>query len=322
MFRIRSIWTGALCLFAWAGLLGCEGFGRSSDAASPFLWRDQPGSQIDLLHQGRPLLRYLYAFDDSTPERREATYKPYHHVLDPAGRRTITKGPGGLYTHHRGLMIGWMRLTWAGKEYDFWTMGRGDAQIHRAFLEQTALPDRATAASRIDWVTADGMMLIEETRSVTVHAPDERAYFTADFVIDLKAVNGPVDLNGDPEHAGFQFRPTQDVAEQTQDGRGRAHYTFHREDIDPQVHQNLPWAVATYDFEGRTYHVQHMTHPDDPRPWVYSAYRDYGRFGSYFKRTIPNGETLRLRYRIRVVEGEAPTRDQWQGAYEAYVTEE
>lgn len=304
--------------------LGCDSIPSldQRQQATPFAWSDRPGDRLDLFFNGRPMLRYMYAYDTSTAESREATYKPFHHVMSPTGRQPITKGPGGLYTHHRGMMVGWMKLMHAGKAYDFWTMGRGDTQVHRAFVEQSTSPDAATSAARIDWVTADGLTLIEETRRVTVRRPDAAAYFVADYEIDLKAVSGQVYLDGDPEHAGFQFRPTNDLAEQAEDGRGEAIYTFHKDYIDPTVHPNLPWVVMSFNFDGRAYHVQHMTHPDDPRPWTYSAYRDYGRFGSYFKETIGAGETLTIKYRVRVVEGEAPTRDAWQGAYDAYVVGE
>ena len=321
MFRQPKHVLLSLLVLAVLAFFGCKAVDRQANEpqASPFTWRDQPQDHLDLLYQGRPLLRYVYAYDTSTDQRRIETYKPFHHVFDPTGEVFITKGPGGLYSHHRGIFIGWMKLTHAGKRYDLWVMGHGESQVHEQFLERVTLSDRARCSKRIAWNTPDGTTLIEETRTVTVHAPTDRAYFTADYVIDLKAVNGDVSLDGDPEHAGFQFRPSNDLAEQAKDGRGRAQYTFYRDGIDPRIHKNLPWVALHYTLGGRRYHVQHMTHPDNPRPWIYSAYRDYGRFGSYFKQTIADGETLRLKYRIRVIEGDAPSREQLQAAYEAYV---
>jgi hypothetical protein len=62
-----------------------------------------------------------------------------------------------------------------------------------------------------------------------------------------------------------------------------------------------------------------MNHPDNPKQTLYSAYRDYGRFGAFFKKEIGAGETLTLRYRIWVVEGEMPERQELASRYSAFV---
>ncbi len=69
----------------------------------------------------------------------------------------------------------------------------------------------------------------------------------------------------------------------------------------------------------RRYNVQHMNHPGNPQPTLYSAYRDYGRFGAFFKKKIASGETLALHYRILVVEGNMPDRRELAGNYSAFV---
>jgi len=65
--------------------------------------------------------------------------------------------------------------------------------------------------------------------------------------------------------------------------------------------------------------VLHTNHPDNPKGTVYSAYRDYGRFGAFFKETINSGETLTLRYQIWVAEGQMPERQMCAGKYSAFV---
>ncbi len=52
---------------------------------------------------------------------------------------------------------------------------------------------------------------------------------------------------------------------------------------------------------------------------IYSAYRDYGRFGAFFKKKIASGETLALRYRIWVVEGELPDREELAAKHSAFI---
>src|SRR5262249_13160001 len=81
-----------------------------------YSWHDTPGEFTELRHGDRPVLRYVYrAFDDSTKEKREETFKVYHHLYDPSGQALITKGPGGLYTHHRGLFYGF-KATYGDKK--------------------------------------------------------------------------------------------------------------------------------------------------------------------------------------------------------------
>ncbi|MEY4482606.1 MAG: hypothetical protein RL693_58, partial [Verrucomicrobiota bacterium] len=53
-----------------------------------------------------------------------------------------------------------------------------------------------------------------------------------------------------------------------------------------------------------------------------SAYRDYGRFGSFFKATIPKGETLTLKVRFLIAEGEMPSADAIQKSWNAYTGKE
>ena len=67
--------------------------------------------------------------DTSTPESREATYKPYHFMYSPDGSILLTKGPGGLYTHHRGLFYGFSKITYGnGKTCDTWHCPEGAYQ--------------------------------------------------------------------------------------------------------------------------------------------------------------------------------------------------
>jgi hypothetical protein len=276
--------------------------------------KDHPGSHLDICVNGQPLVRCLYAYDTSSAEARHETYKVFHHVMDTCGKETITKGPGGKFTHHRGLFIGFSRLQHEGKRHDTWHMGGSAAQVHQEFTKEEAGDDKTTVASKIHWLGSDGeTLLLEETRTVTVHHVDD-VYALIDFTSELTAVNGDVEVRGDPEHAGMQYRPHNGVAENKS-----ARYFFHAEGIDPRKDRDLPWAAETYELRGKLWSVQHMNHPDNPEGTVYSAYRDYGRFGAYPTKVIPDGETLTLRYRIRITPGEAPTREAMAAEYEKFV---
>ncbi|NOG55827.1 MAG: hypothetical protein HND57_16125 [Planctomycetes bacterium] len=287
-------------------------------------WVDSDdGGAVTLMHGQRPVVRYMYGFDPSTEETLHETYKPYLHVFDRAGRQ-LTKGSGGLYTHHRGIFIGWNRLTYtvdgAQRERDFWHM-KGVAQRHQRLVEQSATDDGGRMLAEIEWIDDQEHVVVSEQRGTSIYHVGAEGRLVLDFDIALTALFGDVYLNGDPEHAGFQFRSTNLLAED-HESVSKASYVFHADGIDPTKDMDMPWAGMHFTIGGQVYTVVYMNHPDNPKETVYSAYRDYGRFGSYFKTTIPKGETLKLKYRIVVAEGdEALGREAMAKMYEGYVEE-
>ena len=225
-----------------------------------------------------------------------------------------------LYPHHRGLFIGWTKLEYAGKKYDFWHMGNGESQRHQKFLQQIAGPVLARLETLIHWNNKDNITIVSERRQVTAYRQNDPTIVLLDFHTSLKAVPGDVFLNGDPEHGGFQYRPHNDVGtgKGRSDKKGNAVYLFHKDGIDPKKDKDLPWTAMSYPLNNRRYSVQHMNHPGNPTPTIYSAYRGYGRFGAFFKKRIPAGETLMLNYRILVTESDMPTRQAFAARYEIF----
>jgi hypothetical protein len=292
-------------------LLPITAITRAEDAI-----QDSAGKHLDILKDGKPVVRYMYAFDNSTPETRHETYKVYHHVLDPAGKEFITKGSGGQYTHHRGIFVGFARLEHGGKTHDLWHMKGNCNLIHQKFLSKQGDKNSATVSSLIHWDIDNDKTIIEEKRTLTVYYTDSEAHLLADWTSELTAVSGAVLLKGDPEHAGVQYRPHNDVSKNKS-----AKYTFQNDGIDPRKDKDQPWVALTYKLGDATYSVQHMRHPKNPSDSVYSAYRDYGRFGNYFVKPIADGETLTLRYRFRITLGDTPTREALNQQYEKFVGE-
>jgi len=291
--------------------------------AEPMRFEDTSGKYLDLLSEGTPLLRFMYAHDPSDPQRRFETYKPFHHVYD--GDQRLTNGPDGeseyvsnqiLYPHHRGIFIGWNKLTFDGKRYDLWHM-KNVEQVHQRFEQTIAKPAQASCTSLIHWNDDKGKPIVAERRKVTVYRQGAPTVVLLDFHTELTAVRGDVVLDGDPEHAGVQYRAHNDVAAGGADVQAK--YLFHADGIDPRKDKDLPWVAMSYGLAGERYSVLHMNHPDNPKGTVYSAYRDYGRFGAFFKRTITKGETLTLRYRIWVARGDMPSREALAARYTAFV---
>jgi hypothetical protein len=319
--RFIMNWTKFVVILVTVNLIG------SAACGAGFSWKDTEGKYLDLLYNGRKVTRYMYDYDESNEQRSFETYKVLHHVFDEKGENVLTNGPDGensytkevLYPHHRGIFIGWSKLQFEGKSYDTWHMTNGVRQVHQKFLEKKADSQKAVSTALIHWKNGDGKVMVEEKRTMTVYKPDDGAIVMLDFETELKALNGEVYLNGDPEHAGFQYRPHDGVAKGPDEGKAK--YLFHKEGIDPRKDKDLPWVALQYGLNGKTYNVQHMSDSANPNAdAVYSAYRDYGRFGEFFKHTIDAGQTLKLRYRIRVSEGQLPDREILAKQYTAFTT--
>src|SRR5579883_803660 len=123
-----SLLGGLLALGLLPGLVGAADTG--------FALRDKAGQYLDVLLDGKVVARYMYAYDRSTPERLQETYKPYLHVFDAEGKAPITNGgPTGLYPHHRGIFIGWMKIGVDGQTFDRWHMKGGEI-VHQKFLNE------------------------------------------------------------------------------------------------------------------------------------------------------------------------------------------
>jgi hypothetical protein len=223
-----------------------------------------------------------------------------------------------LYPHHRGIFIGWNKLGCAGNTYGFWGMGGGVVQRHEKFLEQVAGPVLAGSKTLIHWNDKDGELIIAEQRQTTVFRQSKPTILLLEFRTELKAVRGDVYLDGDPEHGGFQYRAHDSVAKGGKEVK--AAYLFHEDGVDPKKDEDLPWVAMSYGLNGHHYTVGHMNHPDNPKATIYSANRDYGRFGAFFKHKINAGETLTLCYRIWIVDGEMPKREALSSKYSAFAS--
>jgi hypothetical protein len=280
----------------------------ASNGSGIFSVVETEGQHADILGaDGKPRVRYVYQRDDSTKERAFDTAKVFAHVMAPGGEETLTSGPGGkLYPHHRGIFIGWNKIQHDGKSHDLWHV-RDTVQQHKSLTHQRDAKS-ASITAEIQWIGKDGKPLIREKRTHRL-VEDGHAYAVIDLTSELTAVAGDLVLDGDPEHAGIQFRPSQEVAENKS-----VKYTFHGEEVDPAKQTGLPWVACSFRIGGQDWTVQHISHPSNPSDARWSAYRDYGRFGEFPVIEIADGETRTLRYRFRITQGDTPGRQTLQQA--------
>ena len=295
--------------------------GGDEPAAGAFRFADGDGYR-DLFHGERPVWRYMNAYD---PDNREATYKPYLQVygFGPAGGAGavpfITKGPGGQYPHHRGLYVGWNKTQAAGgKTYDFWHC-KTVTQRHTGYRAELQSTGRvfARALSTTDWADEAGKPIVQDTRDVTAWNVGDGATLL-DFVITLASAAGPLRLDGDAQHAGFQFR----AAEEVQSSKATYVRPEGAKGTGNDVWENCAWVAGLFKVQGRPYAVVHMDHPDNPRPTVFST-RDYGRFGPFFRHDLEPEAPLAIRYRVLVLDADKypdTSADAFAARYADYAT--
>jgi hypothetical protein len=277
-------------------------------AGETFSWHEQAGEWSELRFGRRPVLRYVCPAYDPDPKKREATFKVYHHVYDPRGERLVTKGPGGLYTHHRGLFYGFRKVTYGdGIEVDIWHCTKDTHQEHGRFLDSEAGPVLGRHLVAVSWRGRDGKEFAREQREVTAyHVPGGTLI---DWVSRLETAGGKVRLDGDPQHAGFHFRADNEVADRTSketifvrpDGADKPGAT--RNWPQDKGHVNLPWDAMSFVLGSQRYTVAYLDRPDNPKEARFSE-RNYGRFGSYFVREVTPDHPLTVRYRVWLQDGE------------------
>lgn len=289
----------------------------ASTVHADYEWKDTEGKFLDLLRDGKPVIRYVYeAIDESSTERRDETYKPFCHVFVPGSSEAfLTKGPGGKFPHHRGIYYGFSKCSYTGedgktkKNIDTWHCRKAH-QVHREFLKQNADAGSASFTSRIEWIDNEGEAFASEERTMTF--THEGSALVVDFDSTLKPLVPELTVDGDPQHAGFQYRAHNDVAEKTakqtvytrpETGEAKPGQTINWSDKNDTLKtRDLPWKVMSYVLDGKTWSVVYLDSEKNPKPARFSE-RDYGRFGSYFVATATKEEPLTVDYRLVIDSG-------------------
>jgi len=282
-----------------------------------FAWKDTPGEYAELSctkchEEDRPVLRYMYAaYDNSDAQRRHDTYKVFHHLYSPGGEQIVTKGPGGKYTHHRGIFYGFSRTGYEGKngptKVDTWHCS-GDTHLsHAGFLAEEAGKVLGRHLVAVDWCGSD-RAFAKEMRELTAYKVNGGQMIQ--FNSRLISTGGKVTVDGDPQHAGFQFRASQKVAEGDQkltyylrtDGKGAPGETRNWGRGNDEC-ANRPWNAMSFVIDEKRYTAVYIDNPNNPKEARYSE-RSYGRFGSYFVAEFDEENCLEVSYRLWLQDGE------------------
>ncbi len=304
-----------------AVLLAATAVSFAADPAKGWSFAEGKGYR-DVQFNGQTVLRHMNEWD---PARRAETFKPYTHVFDFAGKEPITKGPGGDFTHHRGLFIGWNKTILDGVSYDFWHCNKV-IRKHVKYLpdQEKADANSATMVSVAEWPAPDEKIVVRETQTITATKPSE-GKLQLDVTFKLEAPSGPVKLEGDVQHAGFHFRAAQEVHK-----RQKETVYIMPEGAVPAVGANgkkigdtfekCNWVVCQFNIGDKRYAVAHFNAPENAQPVQYST-RAYGRVGAYSKTAIPADPPRTQRYRVIVTDtatNPPGTAADWQAQFDAF----
>lgn len=289
--------------------------------ASSFRWtQPKEGPSGTILQRGEtPVLGYVHAaYDPSTPDTRNRTYKVFHHLWSPDGKRLVTNGghTDGLpketklqFPHHRGIFFGFNKVSYDGgkKKADTWHCQKDDHISHEAVVGTEQGPVLGRQRVRLNWHGPGKEVFAQEEREITAY--HLKGGTLIEWSTLLKTTGGPVTLDGDPQHAGFQFRAANEVAVKHEketyylrpDGKGKPNET--RNWPQNKDHVNLPWNAVCFKLGDQRYTVAYLDHASNPREARHSE-RAYGRFGYYFQYQLTMEKPLRLTYRLWLQDGE------------------
>jgi hypothetical protein len=267
---------------------------------------------VDVQKDGVVVARFMMAHDTSSDKTRQETYKPYIHVFDPTGALRITKGPGGEYPHHRGIFLGW-NINVGGKSFDLWHMTGGD-QVVTKVQAGAAGADKVELTADVDW-GKKGEPIMSEVRRMTFASAPKPFYLSIDVKSSLKPLQGDATMGGDPEHAGVQFRPSENI------DRSKTVYMFPGEKSKGNT-PDLPWMAEIMTIEGKTFTVLYMSAPENPKGAKSSAYRNYGRFGAFPTGVAKADAPFVTHYQWLIAEGDVRDAAVFQKAWNAFAKQE
>lgn len=225
------------------------------------------------------------------PSDPRPTCKVFHQVFAPDGT-LLTKGLGGQFEHHRGLFVGWNRTLCNGKSFDFWHCNKGERQTFGGIVSPMLLSmgERAQV-SFLHWVAPDGEAIVHELRGLEVVHHEEHQY-VLHMRVQCRALAGDVQLSGDPQHAGQQFRALQQFAEKD------AWPVLYLRPEGAKKHGNdvwtkCDWIAAVLRLPKETYTVLRIESPHNPGQTTWST-RPYGRFGATRAVKVAKNEAMRI----------------------------
>lgn len=202
---------------------------------------------------------------------------------------------------------------------DFWSEGADHGSIvHREYLTLESGSDRATLATRNDWLDAQGKKVLDDERTLVFRSGDD--WRAIDLAIILRATVGPVHF-GDTKEGSMGVRiPTVMDVNSNQGG-----HIVTSEGLKDKDAWGKPASWVDYygPVEGETVGIAFLNHPASFRAPTRWHVRDYGLFAANpfglrdfvgdpkldHSHTVEQGKSIALYYRLIFHRGDASAAD-------------
>ncbi|HLX60045.1 MAG TPA: DUF6807 family protein [Planctomycetota bacterium] len=274
---------------------------------------DPPGRKVDIALDGKLVARFIYENNPEVP-RGKGQIKPYLHVFGEDGDCLTEWDPKQTFPHHRGIFIGWNKI---GSDlggppkkgttekdpkgtFDLWHFNNGGQMQVLKFEKLEGGPDKATLVATIAWRAGNkdesgSDLLLTETRTLVISRPAPgKTQIDAKF--ELKPARD-LSLGGDLQHSGVHFRSTAEITLQKRNTE--TGYVWEPEVPNPggrALSKEFKYARLILPVGSHWYSVTQLNPPSNPvEEW---SWRDYGRFGFFFKKELKKDEVLALNYRF------------------------
>ena len=261
-----------------------------------------PGKGLAVAKDGKPVAHFVFG---------EGQKKPFLHVYGKEGELLTNPGAGpdgkdtGLYPHHRGIYIGW-RVISGGGQYDLWHIHKGEIMRVKEIKSAKASANGVTIVADIEWRTGkvgkEDVLLLTETRTLTISKVGDITQ--VDFHTELTA-DRDLTLGGDLQHAGCHFRAHTEVASKW---KKFTSYLWEPEGKKAGngkiLSKEWKWNRLQFPIGKNWYSATQFNAPNQPVEEL--SWRDYGRFGFFFKKDLKKGDVQKLNYRFHIAPSEQP----------------
>jgi len=263
------------------------------DAASAELAASVEGKQVSVTVDGK--LFTAYKFDGGQK------YPYFWPVIGPASGKSVTTETSEPYPHHHSLFFGCDHVNGA----NYWQDVNERGQILSQGPNVIEQGERVVIEDVCLWKQPEKEPVIRDTRRITITAPDEKTRLidfeiTLDPLVDVKVTK--------TNHSLFSARMVPELSVKAggtlvnaQGAKSEAG-TFEVES---------PWCDYYGTRGGLTEGLAILQHPSNrwfPSKWFT---RDYGFFSptplNWEELDLPKGQTLTLKYRVVVHEGNTQT---------------
>lgn len=284
----------------------------------------EEGDRVRIEIDGRLFTEYRHA---------DASHVYFYPIIGPGGAKMTrawpmeeARGEEHDHPHHRSLWFSHGEVNGV----DFWTeaSSHGNRQpkhpigkiVHAKVLAKESNAKWALLQTQQRWIAPDGSVPIESVTTFRVHArPDSERLL--DFEIALVAGEKDV-LFGDTKEGTMAIRIAESMRLKQPKGKtGEGHIINDKGDKDGEAWgKRAAWVDMSGPVDGKVLGIAMFDHPKNLRHPTRWHARDYGLFaanpfceydmdkskpkgsGDY---TLKAGETLTLKYRIYIHEGDA-----------------